>query len=395
MATTSQSTQSDIPTVLIVDDEDLFRDSIRDALESKYPNLQVLEAGNGQEALDQLEESPADVVLTDINMPVMDGFNLLLALRDRKFDGSVITVTAFGNPRLKREIQRCGAFAYVEKPVDLPQLMTLIQETAEKRQRFVDGLSLHGFALLIFQERRDCRLEVSWKGSVGTLAFDHGDLIHAETDSLIGNEAARKILGWDHQAQITLKEASPESPQTITTALETLLLSVSPFDLGEESVNGRRASVESLFDEVAPLTAEESTAAADAEIPSQEKETMMGNVKESLQEAMQIEGALGISLVDYQSGMTLGTAGGGEAINLDIASAGNTAVVRAKLRVMQDLGLDDGIEDILISLGTQYHLIRPLSREPNLFLYFALDRERSNLAMARHRLTAIEQKLEI
>ncbi|MEM9292985.1 MAG: hypothetical protein AAGD01_14985 [Acidobacteriota bacterium] len=121
----------------------------------------------------------------------------------------------------------------------------------------------------------------------------------------------------------------------------------------------------------------------------------MGNVKESLQEAMQIEGALGISLVDYQSGMTLGTAGGGEAINLDIASAGNTAVVRAKLRVMQDLGLDDGIEDILISLGTQYHLIRPLSREPNLFLYFALDRERSNLAMARHRLTAIEQKLEI
>ena len=75
-------------------------------------------------------------------------------------------------------------------------------------------------------------------------------------------------------------------------------------------------------------------------------------VKAALDEAMEIEGALGVCLVDYQSGMTLGTAGG-DGLNLEMAAAGTTEVVRSKLRVMGALGLDDRIEDVLITLGTQ------------------------------------------
>ena len=121
----------------------------------------------------------------------------------------------------------------------------------------------------------------------------------------------------------------------------------------------------------------------------------MSNVKESLQAAMSIEGAIGIALVDHASGMSLGQAGGGELLNLDIAAAGNTSVVQAKMRVMGELGLDDSIEDILITLGSQYHLIRPLAKEPNLFLYLALKRVQANLAMARILLTDVEKTLEI
>ena len=121
----------------------------------------------------------------------------------------------------------------------------------------------------------------------------------------------------------------------------------------------------------------------------------MSNVKESLQAAMSIEGAIGIALVDHASGMSLGQAGGGELLNLDIAAAGNTSVVQAKMRVMGELGLDDSIEDILITLGSQYHLIRPLAKEPNLFLYLALKRGQANLAMARHKLSSIEQNLTL
>src|SRR5262245_4806716 len=86
----------------------------------------------------------------------------------------------------------------------------------------------------------------------------------------------------------------------------------------------------------------------------------MMNIDMALKEAMSIAGAVGVALVDYESGMSLGRLGGGEWLNLEVAAAGNTDVVRSKLRVMSALGLDDGIEDILITLHRQYHLIRLL-----------------------------------
>ncbi|SDK20899.1 hypothetical protein [Streptomyces indicus] len=124
----------------------------------------------------------------------------------------------------------------------------------------------------------------------------------------------------------------------------------------------------------------------------------MINTETALKEAMTgIEGALGAALVDYGSGMALGTLGGGKDLDLSVAAAGNTDVVRAKVRTMEMLGLKDEIEDILITLGGQYHLIRLLKSRNNsgLFLYLALDKQRANLAMARHQLKRIESELDV
>ena len=122
------------------------------------------------------------------------------------------------------------------------------------------------------------------------------------------------------------------------------------------------------------------------------------NIETALKEAMNIEGALGASLVDWESGMPLGTLGGGKYLDLDLAAAGNTEVVRAKMRTMQSLNLNDSIEDILITLGKQYHLIRLMNNADgaqNLFLYLALDRSKANLALARHQLRRIESDLSV
>ena len=124
----------------------------------------------------------------------------------------------------------------------------------------------------------------------------------------------------------------------------------------------------------------------------------MANTETSLKEALtSIEGATGVALVDYTSGMALGTMGGSKTFDLSVAAAGNTDVVRAKMRTMEHLGLKGEIEDILISLSDQYHLIRLLSGRggSGLFLYLVLDAKRSNLAMARHQLKKIEQDLEV
>ncbi|MEU6200845.1 hypothetical protein [Streptomyces sp. NPDC047061] len=124
----------------------------------------------------------------------------------------------------------------------------------------------------------------------------------------------------------------------------------------------------------------------------------MASVEVSMKEMMTaVEGALGAAVVDYTSGMALGTLGGGKDLDLTIAAAGNTDVIRAKVRTMEQLGLKGRIEDILITLERQYHLIRLITgRSGNgLFLYLVLDKERSNLAMARHQLKRVEEQLEV
>jgi uncharacterized 2Fe-2S/4Fe-4S cluster protein (DUF4445 family) len=122
------------------------------------------------------------------------------------------------------------------------------------------------------------------------------------------------------------------------------------------------------------------------------------NIETALKEAMTIEGALGVSLVDWDSGMSLGSLGGGKYLDLEVAAAGNTEVIRAKMRTMESLRLNDAIEDILITLNKQYHLIRLLKNSDNehgLFLYLVLDRGKSNLALARHNLKRIEADLSV
>ena len=121
----------------------------------------------------------------------------------------------------------------------------------------------------------------------------------------------------------------------------------------------------------------------------------MANVKESIARIMELDGALAVAIVDSNSGMMLGSSSPGGAIDLEVAAAGNSSVVQAKLRTMADLGLQQSIEDILITLDKQYHIIRPLARQNTFFLYLVLDRSRANLAMARFKLARIEQDLKI
>ena len=119
----------------------------------------------------------------------------------------------------------------------------------------------------------------------------------------------------------------------------------------------------------------------------------MANVKASMEEMLTIDGAMCTALVDSESGMILGQAGTG--VDLEVAAAGNTEVVRAKIKTMRALGLNETIEDILITLGRQYHIIRPMARKEGLFIYLVLDKAKSNLAMARRKVQDVERELAL
>jgi hypothetical protein len=166
-----------------------------------------------------------------------------------------------------------------------------------------------------------------------------------------------------------------------------------------ESADPRHAAAEIPDPTPAPIRRAPHPSPTGAGFPDQhnhpESEKSMTDHNTALKGAMEIEGAQGVALVDSNSGMALGTAGSPMDLDLEVAAAGNSNVVQAKLRTMRDLGLQQSIEDILITLDKQYHIIRPLARQEGFFLYLVLDRARANLAMARFKLAALEKNLKI
>jgi hypothetical protein len=113
----------------------------------------------------------------------------------------------------------------------------------------------------------------------------------------------------------------------------------------------------------------------------------MKTLNDNLKEILTVDGAMIVGLVDANSGMLLGSVGTG--VDMEVAAAGNTEVVRAKLKTIEALKLGDQIEDVLITLGRQYHIIRPLPQKPGLFLYCVLDKARANLALARRKISDV------
>ena len=79
--------------------------------------------------------------------------------------------------------------------------------------------------------------------------------------------------------------------------------------------------------------------------------------------------------------------------DIELATAAATEIMLAEMKTMDYMGLKNDIEDILITLGEQYYLMRPVSKQDGLFLYYVLNRSSSNLALARRALLNAEKSL--
>ena len=117
------------PRILLVDDDRNFRRVT--ALALRDEGFEVVESADGQEALERLDADGADLVLSDLNMPVMDGMALLGALAERGAETPVIVITAYGSIDSAVEAMRAGAFDYVTKPVNRNALRVAIDRATE------------------------------------------------------------------------------------------------------------------------------------------------------------------------------------------------------------------------------------------------------------------------
>lgn len=376
-------------TMLVADDESLFRTSVVDSLRPRFPGVRILDAADGDAALAILLHEAVDLLVTDLKMPGMSGLDLVAHIAAHRLPVQVIVVSAHATEETRLSLGELGALACLDKPIDLDMLHCTVERMLQVPRARVSGVTIAGFVQLLQVEQQTCALRVTSAVGAGTLVFERGALVHARMDDEQGDVAAMEIFGLP-DASLEVLGTMPVELATITHPLSFLLLESARFT-DEVSATDEPARWEMVTVGTGhEVDHETSTTTLENE------EINMANIQQSLRSAMEIEGAVGVALVDWQSGMTLGTAGGGASLDLEVAAAGNTEVVRAKMRVAEALKLDDVVEDILISLGKQYHIIRPLKKGgTSLFLYMVIDRKRGNLGLARHQITKVENELSV
>jgi len=356
-------------TVLVVDDEPSVLFALSESLSDRRRGVRVVTAANGVEAVAVLEAEPVDLVLTDLRMPDMDGFELLTFLRRNHAELPVILMTALGSAETAARLGAEGSLECLTKPFHLPELKRKITEMLSQRVKGrVENISLASFLQLLEMERKTCTLSVRSVGREGKLYFRAGRLVGAATGELTGREAALEVVTWEH-ASIEIADGCPAVEPEIDVALSYLLME--GMRIKDEEERGAPADATGEIDIDAAL-AEPGTVRP----PSEELSRLL---EESLKKGKGMKGAEAILIVETTGGV--------------IAHAGEdhgTAMPEAAARLLRDRGLGETLQELLLTTEERYWLARPIGTRGH-FLLLALDRHRANLGRAQLDLIGIER----
>ncbi len=135
---TGRSMKRSVKTVLLVDDEETLMGSLKAGLRVFFPDIQFESALNGNDALRIMQSRPIDLVVTDIRMPEMDGYELLSKIRFASTDVPVIAMSAFESPEMKETLSKLGVLCFLEKPLSLQELVGAIQEGLRQNDQWAN-----------------------------------------------------------------------------------------------------------------------------------------------------------------------------------------------------------------------------------------------------------------
>ena len=187
------------PLILVVDDDSTMRIMLEQHL--KESGYRVIPAENGIPALEVLRSEKVNLVITDVRMPEMDGFELMMHLNAEFPDIPVVVMSAYGTPEMVQKFESLGSLQVLDKPIDLEALNRKIDESLRQSSQggTMSGISVSNFLQLIGMEQKSCVLEIHGRGSrKGILYFHQGALHEAACGTNFGRAAALDMIAWEN-----------------------------------------------------------------------------------------------------------------------------------------------------------------------------------------------------
>lgn len=230
-------------TVLIVDDDAQILTIIKESLKKYRNRFQIITVRDGLAAIKALQKRHFSAVVTEIQMPIVNGLVLLAYISKNCPNIPCIIMTGHGTPHLKKQLQQLSSH-YIEKPFEITELAQAILSVLGEQEIVrgtLNGVSVVGFLRLIEMECLSCLCEITSPDSgKGHLLFDGGILFDASCDNLRGEKAVSKLL---KMVKVTInfkKLNKKKTPRRIQTDLSTLLMKAMETEDETESPERRR-----------------------------------------------------------------------------------------------------------------------------------------------------------
>ena len=209
-------------TLLVVEDDRATLSLYRAGLKG-LAGFKILMAQDGRQAMDLLRQEPVHVLVTDLNMPVMDGFNLIAKVSRLYPQIPIIVMTGLDESQHLNTPLQMGAIRILTKPPRLTLLMDSIRAAAQfEPTGMIRGIGLNSILQLLNWEKKSCTLTVKSEEGMGLLYLKHGEIVHAAYHDEEGLPAAYAILVWDRPDIEFVETCRVE--QTIDLPLTELLL---------------------------------------------------------------------------------------------------------------------------------------------------------------------------
>jgi len=300
--------------VLVVDDEADMLWMLQRNLNKGMSNVEILAAESGEEALSIMSDKPVDLVISDINMPGMNGLDLLVEINNRYPQTGVIIMTAYPSNTYESQAMLSGSLRFVEKPFDINYMRKIVQEALHSGEGFqgtVDGVELMDIVQFNGLARATAALKVKTASHEGMIFFKDGNVVHAMCDAESGESAFFRMLSFQGGSLQNIRGIEPPV-MSIRKSLESLLMEaasrsdeqeadgsdgslagqqpIEPLDLDLFTPEETAVIAEPDFDQSVPLEAITSEMAVDTTSITREEVTEMTNIQRILAEFTNIEG---------------------------------------------------------------------------------------------------------